>query len=110
LAVSRDGYLYSVTGELQRNGKDQNIIKGPDPDFSGAILKTNPKDGSPAPNNPFKTNNSNDPLNWYQAYGIRNSFGLGVDPVSGNLWDTENGEDSHDEINMVSPDLTAAGN
>ena len=103
LAVSRDGYLYSVTGELQRNGKDQNIIKGPEPDFSGAILKTNPKDGSPAPNNPFKTNNSNDPLNWYQAYGIRNSFGLGVDPVTGNLWDTENGEDSHDEINMVSP-------
>lgn len=103
LAVSTDGYLYSVTGELQRNGKDQNIKNGPDPDFSGAILKTNPEDGSPAPNNPFKTNNSKDPINWYQAYGIRNSFGLGVDPVTGNLWDTENGEDSHDEINMVVP-------
>lgn len=103
LAVSNDGYLYSVTGELQRNGKDQNIKNGPDPDFSGAILKTNPEDGSPAPNNPFKTNNSKDPINWYQAYGIRNSFGLGVDPVTGNLWDTENGEDSHDEINMVVP-------
>ncbi|TLX87610.1 MAG: PQQ-dependent sugar dehydrogenase, partial [Thaumarchaeota archaeon] len=49
LAVSSDGYLYSVTGELQRNGKDQNIINGPDPDFSGAILKINPNDGSPAP-------------------------------------------------------------
>jgi len=103
LAVSSDGYLYSVTGELQRDGKDQNIKNGPDPDFSGAILKTNPKDASPSPNNPFKTNNSHDPLNWYQAYGIRNSFGLGVDPVTGTLWDTENGEDSHDEINMVTP-------
>ena len=103
LAVSSDGYLYSVTGELQRNGKDQNIIKGPDPDFSGAILKTNPNDGSPAPNNPFKSNNPRDPLNWYQAYGIRNSFGLGVDPVTGTLWDTENGDESHDEINMVTP-------
>lgn len=103
LAVSSDGYLYSVTGELQRDGKDQNIKNGPDPDFSGAILKTNGNDGSPAPNNPFKTNNPKDPLNWYQAYGIRNSFGLGVDPVTGTLWDTENGEKSYDEINMITP-------
>lgn len=103
LAVSKDGYLYSVTGELQRNGKDQNIVNGPDPDFSGAILKTNPNDGSAAPNNPFQGDSPSDPINWYQAYGIRNSFGLGVDPVSGTLWDTENGEKSYDEINLVSP-------
>ena len=103
LAVSNDGYLYSVTGELRRNGKGQNIVNGPDPDFSGAILKINPNDGSPAPNNPFQGDNPNDPLNWYQAYGIRNSFGLGVDPVTGTLWDTENGAQSHDEINLVSP-------
>jgi len=103
LAVSNDGSLYSVTGELQRDGKDQNIVNGPDPDFSGAILKINPNDGSPAPNNPFQGDNPNDPLNWYQAYGIRNSFGLGVDPVTGTLWDTENGAQSYDEINLVSP-------
>ena len=103
LAASNDGYLYSVTGELQRNGKDQNIVNGPDPDFSGAILKINPNDGSPASDNPFTSNNSEDPLNWYQAYGIRNSFGLGIDPVTGTLWDTENGEQEYDEINLVSP-------
>jgi len=103
LVASNDGYLYSVTGELQRNGKDQNIVNGPDPDFSGAILKTNANDGSPAPNNPFKSDNSNDPINWYQAYGLRNSFGLGIDPVTGALWDTENGEKTFDEINLVSP-------
>ena len=102
LAVSKDGYLYSVTGELQRNGKDQNISNGPPPDFSGAILKINPNDASPAPNNPFHGDSPDDPINWYQGYGIRNSFGLGVDPVSGALWDTENGEDSNDEINLVS--------
>ena len=103
LVASNDGYLYSVTGELQRNGKDQNIVNGPDPDFSGAILRTNANDGSPAPNNPFKSDNSNDPINWYQAYGLRNSFGLGIDPVTGALWDTENGENAFDEINLVSP-------
>jgi len=37
------------------------------------------------------------------AYGIRNSFGLAVDPLTGKLWDTENGEDEYDEINLVRP-------
>jgi len=42
-----------------------------------------------------------DPPGEYYAMGIRNSFGLTVDPVTGNLWDTENGDDSNDEINLV---------
>jgi aldose sugar dehydrogenase len=41
------------------------------------------------------------PLDMYYAYGIRNSFGLAFDPVTGNLWDTENG--GFDEINLVEP-------
>jgi glucose/arabinose dehydrogenase len=43
------------------------------------------------------------PLRLYYAYGIRNSFGLGFDPITGFLWDTENGPDEGDEINLVSP-------
>jgi glucose/arabinose dehydrogenase len=39
----------------------------------------------------------------YYAYGIRNSFGLAFDPATGNLWDTENGPDYGDEINIVQP-------
>jgi glucose/arabinose dehydrogenase len=35
------------------------------------------------------------------AYGIRNSFGMAFDPVSGSLWTQENGDDSFDEINRV---------
>ena len=35
------------------------------------------------------------------AYGIRNSFGLAIDPLTGKLQDTENGEDNYDEINLV---------
>jgi glucose/arabinose dehydrogenase len=42
-------------------------------------------------------------LSKYYAYGIRNSFGLAFDPVSGKLWDTENGPASNDEINVVEP-------
>lgn len=42
-----------------------------------------------------------DPPGSYYGIGIRNSFGLAVDPITGNLWDTENGPDEYDEINLV---------
>ena len=42
-----------------------------------------------------------EPKGKYAAIGIRNSFGLAVDPQTGFLWDTENGPDVYDEINLV---------
>jgi hypothetical protein len=33
--------------------------------------------------------------------GIRNSFGLAIDPNTGNLWATENGDNDFDEINLI---------
>jgi glucose/arabinose dehydrogenase len=35
------------------------------------------------------------------AMGLRNGFGLAVDPVTGFLWQTDNGDDYYDEINLV---------
>jgi glucose/arabinose dehydrogenase len=99
MVLGPDGYLYVVIGELQREGQLQNIENGPPPDDSGVILRINPKDGSAAPDNPFQ----GDATSRYYAYGVRNSFGLAFDPVTGVLWDTENGEDSFDEINIVDP-------
>jgi aldose sugar dehydrogenase len=99
MVVGPDGYLYVVIGELQREGQLQNIENGPPPDDSGVIFRINPEDGSAAPDNPFQ----DDATNRYFAYGVRNSFGLAFDPVTGVLWDTENGEDSYDEINIVDP-------
>jgi aldose sugar dehydrogenase len=46
---------------------------------------------------------STDPLNKFYAYGIRNSFGIDFDPITKKLWDTENGPDYGDEINLVDP-------
>ena len=43
------------------------------------------------------------PLNLYYAYGVKNSFGIDFDPVTGKLWDTENGPQFGDEINLVEP-------
>ena len=99
LVIGPDGYLYGIIGELQREGQLQNIQGGPNPDDSGVIFRVNPQDGSAAGDNPFQ----GDPLNRYFAYGVRNSFGIAFDPITGILWDTENGEESYDEINIVNP-------
>ena len=100
LVIGSDHYLYAVIGDLNHRGKLQNINNGPDPDDTSVILRVNPYDGSAAKNNPF-INNANSVMQKYYAYGIRNSFGITFDPVTGNLWDTENGEADYDEINLV---------
>ncbi|MGH9950614.1 MAG: PQQ-dependent sugar dehydrogenase [Nitrososphaeraceae archaeon] len=102
LKIGPDNQLYVVVGEMQREGQLQNFQSGPAPDDTGVIFRVNPTDGSPASNNPFSSD-ATDPLNKYYAYGIRNSFGIDFDPVTGKLWDAENGEDVFDEINVVNP-------
>jgi aldose sugar dehydrogenase len=99
LTIGPDNYLYAVIGDLNHDGKLQNIVDGPQPDDTGVIFRVNPEDGSPAPDNPFANNEDNR----YYAYGIRNSFGIDFDPVTGKLWDTENGPQYGDEINLVEP-------
>ena len=107
----------------------QNILYGDPPDNTSVIIRINPENGSTAPDNPFisastteeesngnatsssRSNSSissmhittenSSKLNNVYAYGIRNSFGMAFDPVSGKLWDTENGVDVYDEINLV---------
>ena len=37
---------------------------------------------------------------WW-AYGIRNSFGFAFDPQTGSLWETENGPECNDELNLI---------
>jgi aldose sugar dehydrogenase len=105
LAIGPDHYLYAVIGDLNRHGKLQNFINGPDPDNTSVILRVNPDDGYPAKNNPFLStgNGNSSAVSRYFAYGIRNSFGLAFDPVTGTLWDAENGDKDYDEINVVNP-------
>ena len=102
LKIGPDSQLYVVVGEMQREGQLQNFQNGPTPDDTGVLLRVNPADGSPSPGNPLSSDPS-DPLSKYYAYGIRNSFGIDFDPVTGKLWDAENGEDIFDEINVVEP-------
>jgi glucose/arabinose dehydrogenase len=94
-----DGKLYVIIGDLNRNGQLQNFSTGPAPDNTGVIFRIN-DDGTAPADNPFA---SQPDLAKYYAYGIRNGFGLAFDPLSGELWDTENGPNAYDEINIVRP-------
>lgn len=80
--------------------KAQNNKNGPPPDGRGGILRVT-FDGGVVGNKGLL--GDEDPLNKYYAYGLRNSFGIGFDPLTGNLWDTENGRSTDDEINLALP-------
>ncbi len=107
MTIGPDNYLYAVIGDVKHEGKLQNVANGPDPDDTGVILRVNPGDGSPAPDNPFINNDDDNNLlsllNKYYAYGIRNSFGITFDPITDTLWQTENGPTEYDEVNVVKP-------
>jgi aldose sugar dehydrogenase len=108
--------IYLMIGDLDHHEtKAQNFESGPPPDGTGGILKVD-IEGKPLPNHPLvesdedeeedDDNENNEEVNmldYYFAYGIRNSFGMDVDPVTGFLWDTENGPNYGDEINLVQP-------
>jgi glucose/arabinose dehydrogenase len=100
LEFGPDGMLYGVIGDLNRDGQLENYPAGPLPDSTAIIFRVEP-DGSPPGDNPFVALGAR--MEIVYAYGVRNSFGLDFDPVSGDLWDTENGPSSYDEINRVLP-------
>lgn len=121
LRFGPDGKIYIVFGDNGRRGFLQNLASGgPSPDdqfggpapddqhLTGVILRLN-DDGSTPTDNPFFNIPSNlsgeaaANIKKVFAYGIRNSFGMDFDPLSGALWTQENGDDAFDEINRVTP-------
>jgi aldose sugar dehydrogenase len=84
---------------------------GPLPDdahYTGVIIRLN-TDGTIPTDNPFYETGARiggeigENIQMTFAYGIRNSFGMDVDPANGNVWISENGEDAYDELNLVKP-------
>ena len=94
-----DNHVYTVIGDVNRQTKAQNFENGPDADGTGGILRVT-QNGKPVGTGIIGNSH---PLNKYFGYGIRNSFGFDFDPVTGKIWDTENGPTSNDEINLVEP-------
>jgi glucose/arabinose dehydrogenase len=111
LAIGPDGYLYISVGDyLDHKGVLQNVRNGSPADDTSVILRVNLDNASAAVDNPFSYGNENDSLSNYYAYGIRNSFGLAFDPVTGNLWSTDNGPEAYDEINLIKPGFNGGWN
>ena len=108
LEADNNGNLYAVIGDLGRDGQLQNVHEGSAADDTSVIIRIT-KNGSSVADNPF-FNSSNERMQKYYAYGIRNSFGLAVDPISGLLWDTKNRLDSYDELNIVYPGFNSGWN
>ena len=119
LRFGPDGKLYILMGDNGRRGFLQNVTSGapvpddqfggPEPDnahLTGFILRLN-DDGSTPTDNPFYnastsfTGEAAANIKKLFAYGVRNGFGMAFDPLSGNLWDQENGDDAFDEMNRV---------
>ena len=108
-----DGTLSTIYGDLRRTSSAGWMASTAGPLLSGntgsgvvedhATVIRLQDDGSIPTDNPFDTAHPDVPAGaetWY-AYGIRNSFGLAIDPATGDLWDTENGHATFDEINRI---------
>ena len=101
MVTSQDGEVFATIGDLGNVGRGtpsklQNMVNG-EIDDTSIILRVGYDENEISPMK------SNDPFSHYYAIGIRNSFGLAIDPITGNLWDTENGQFCCDEINLVPP-------
>src|SRR5262245_39361081 len=113
----RRGWLQNVTAGVGPDGNDDQF-GGPEPDnahLTGFVLRLN-DDGSTPKDNPFFNVQASDLPEELQprasdevianihklfAYGIRNGFGLAFDPATGQLWESQNGDDSATEINRI---------
>jgi glucose/arabinose dehydrogenase len=106
LIIGPDNNVYLTIGDLggsytenEIETKAQNYGNGSEPDGRAGILRIS-LDGRPVGEGIIGTV----PLsNLYYAYGIKNSFGIAFDPITGKLWDTENGPSFGDEVNLVEP-------
>jgi glucose/arabinose dehydrogenase len=88
LLFGADRKLYVAVGEAHDPERAQ------DPrDVGGKILRLSP-DGSIPPDNPIAGSPA-------FTIGHRNSFGLCLEPDSGDIWETENGPDVDDEVNVL---------
>jgi aldose sugar dehydrogenase len=104
--------VYLSVGDVENQtfqvlaNKALNNKTGTEPDGTGGILHVTP-DGKPVQ---YAVLGGTYPRNLYYAYGIRQIFGIDFDPVTGKLWDTENGANWGDEINLVEPGFNSGWN
>jgi glucose/arabinose dehydrogenase len=87
-----DGYLYLCVG-----GANDAIAQRGDA-HAGKILRLR-DDGSVPPDNPFVGKAGFKPEIW--SLGHRNMIGLTIHPDTGEIWESENGPQGGDEVNVI---------
>ena len=100
LVFGPDGKIYMSVGiptrhEIGKADDAQNPAN-----HAGKILRLN-EDGSAPADNPFAGKAGYRPEIY--ALGIRNALALVFHPTTGELWETENGPQGGDEINIIKP-------
>lgn len=103
IAFGRDGKIYLAIGiPIPRAANDTVSVTPTDAqdpnNYYGKVLRLN-DDGSAPSDNPFAGRPGHKPELY--ALGIRNAMGLYVHPETGELWETENGPQGGDEINII---------
>jgi glucose/arabinose dehydrogenase len=93
LAFAQDGTLYVTTSGA--DPQDLNTV-------GGKVIRIN-DDGSIPSDNPF-VNTPNARPEVY-SWGHRGALGLTIHPVTGAVWQNENGPNGGDEINIIEPGL-----
>ncbi|MGH2675581.1 MAG: PQQ-dependent sugar dehydrogenase, partial [Actinomycetota bacterium] len=88
LLFGPDRKLYVATGEQAQPDRAQDLA-----DPAGKVLRL-VRNGNRPGDNPF-------PGSLALSFGHRNSFGIGFDPVTGRLWQSENGPNCDDEVNLI---------
>jgi glucose/arabinose dehydrogenase len=91
LLFARDGTLFVATGDGLGAANAQNLSQ-----WRGKILRFEVPNLTVPANNPF-------PGSPVYSLGHRNQFGLALHPVTGELFQTENGGALMDEINRIVP-------
>ena len=98
-----DGKLYLAIGAPGFKETLGETAWAQDPDHHGGkILRLN-EDGTVPADNPFVDRPGYRPEIF--ALGIRNAIGMAFHPETGHFWETENGPQGGDEINIIQPGL-----
>ena len=96
IAFGADGKLFLSIGDTDV----PDLAQDPN-ELEGSILRYNP-DGSIPDDNPI-------PGSPVYAIGLRNVFGLAIQPGTGFLYATDNGPGGFDEVNRLKPATTTGG-
>ncbi len=103
IAFGNDGYLYMSSGDDAYLDYTRARQAAQTNNLFGKILRIDVNNGTPyaiPPTNPFASGGGSPEV---YAYGFRNPWRFSFDRSTGDLWEADVGEDTWEEMNIVTP-------